>query len=68
MVAAYARPRTFSAYEVDFTPVNAPCSLRRHGVVTRLPVGDAGSIGSAATTSVVGPYAAWEPSGPRPPV
>src|SRR6476659_5661993 len=31
---AYASPRTFSAYDVDFTPVRAPCSLRLQGAVT----------------------------------
>ena len=37
--AAYASPRTFSAYEVDLTPVSAPFSFRRHGAVTTAVVG-----------------------------
>ena len=43
--AAYASPRTFSAYEVDFTPVSAPFSLRRHGAVTIAVVGGRGVAG-----------------------
>ncbi len=66
--AAYASPRTFSAYEVDFTPVSAPFSLRRHGAVTTAVVGGVGSRASTATIRVGGPYAAPEPSGPSPPV
>ena len=40
--AAYASPRTFSAYEVDLTPVSAPFSLRRHGAVTTAVVAGVG--------------------------
>ena len=66
---AYARARTFSAYEVDLTPVSAPRSLRTQGAVTTEPVGGAGAaIGAAATITFTGPCAAWEPSGPRPAV
>src|SRR6476659_8214890 len=66
--AAYLRARTFSAYEVDFTPARAPCSLRLQGAVTIELIGGAGSAGASATIRVVGPYAASDPSGPRPPV
>ena len=65
---AYASPRTFSPYDVDFTPVSAPCSLRRHGAVTISDVGAGGAVGSAITTRFGGPYAACDPSGPTPPV
>jgi hypothetical protein len=66
--AAYLSPRTFSAYEVDFTPVSAPRSFRVHGAVTIEVSGGAGAAGASATIKVGGPYAASDPNGPRPPV
>ena len=66
--AAQARARTFSAYEMDFTPASAPCSLRLHGAVTTAVVAGGWGDASAATISVGGPYAACDPSGPAPPV
>src|SRR6185312_7135340 len=62
-LAAYCRPRTFSAYEVDFTPASAPCSLRVHGAVTIDVDCAAASAGANMMIKVGGPNGASEPSG-----
>ena len=58
LCAAYPSARTFSAYEIDFTPASAPCSLRVQGAVTIEASGAAASAGASAAIKVGEPYAA----------
>lgn len=59
---------TFSAYEVVFSPVTAPRSLRVQGTVTTAVLSGRREVSPIATTRVGPASPRSEPSGERPPV